>query len=36
MSLITGTIVVAQATGQTDIASRNKAVARALLKQTDL
>jgi AcrR family transcriptional regulator len=36
MSLITGTIVVAQATGRTDIASRNKAVARALMKQTDL
>jgi hypothetical protein len=33
MSLITGTIVVAQATGHTDIASRNKAVARSLLNR---
>jgi len=32
MSLITGTIVVAQATGQTDVAKRNKAAARALLQ----
>jgi hypothetical protein len=32
----TGTIVVAKATEQTDVASRNKAIARALLKQTDL
>ena len=36
MSLITGTIVVAQATGQTDVASRNKAAARSLLEQTGL
>ena len=36
MSLITGTIVVAQATGDTDVASRNKAVARSLLEQTRL
>jgi AcrR family transcriptional regulator len=36
MSLITGTIIVAQATGQTDVASRNKAAARTLLKTTDL
>ena len=36
MSLITGTIVVAQATGHTDVASRNKAVARSLLEQTRL
>ena len=36
MSLITGTIVVAQATGRTDVASRNKAVARSLLEQTRL
>jgi AcrR family transcriptional regulator len=34
MSLITGTVVVAQATGQTDVASRNKAFARTLLTQT--
>jgi AcrR family transcriptional regulator len=34
MSLITGTIVVAQATGHTDVASRNKAVARSLLAPT--
>jgi AcrR family transcriptional regulator len=33
MSLITGTIVVAQATGHTDVASRNKVVARLLLEQ---
>ena len=33
MSLLTGTVVVAQATGQTDVASRNKSVARALLEQ---
>jgi AcrR family transcriptional regulator len=33
MSLITGTIVVAQATGQRDVARRNKAFARALLEQ---
>ena len=32
MSLITGTIVVAQATGQTEVASRNKAVAQTLLE----
>ena len=31
MSLITGTIVVAQVTGETDVAARNKEVARALL-----
>jgi len=36
MSLITGTIVVAQATGHSDVASRNKAVARSLLEQTRL
>ena len=36
MSLITGTIVVAQATGHTGVASRNKAVARSLLEQTRL
>jgi AcrR family transcriptional regulator len=36
MSLITGTIVVAQATGHTDVASRNRAVARSLLEQTRL
>ena len=36
MSLITGTIVVAQATGDTDVASRNKAVAQSLLEQTRL
>lgn len=36
MSLITGTIVVAQATGRTDVASRNKAVAQSLLEQTRL
>ena len=36
MSLITGTLVVAQATGQTDVATRNKVVARALLKRTEL
>jgi AcrR family transcriptional regulator len=36
MSLITGTIVVAQATGHTDVAGRNKAVARSLLEQTRL
>jgi AcrR family transcriptional regulator len=36
MSLITGTIVVAQATGHTDVARRNKAVARSLLEQTRL
>src|SRR5215467_10874080 len=34
MSLIIGTIVVAQATGNTDVASRNKAVARSLLEAT--
>jgi AcrR family transcriptional regulator len=33
MSLITGTIVVAQATGQKDVAGRNKAAARSLLEQ---
>ncbi len=33
MSLITGTIVVAQATGQTDVAGRNKAAARSILEQ---
>ena len=33
MSLITGTIVVAQATRQTDVATRNKEVARALLEK---
>ena len=33
MSLLTGTVVVAQATGQTDVASRNKSAARALLEQ---
>lgn len=32
LSLITGTLVVAQATGQTDIARRNQAFARALLE----
>jgi AcrR family transcriptional regulator len=32
MSLLTGTVVVAQATGQTDVASRNKSAARALLE----
>lgn len=31
LSLISGTLVVAQATGQTDIARRNRAFARALL-----
>jgi hypothetical protein len=31
LSLITGTIVVAQATGRRDVASRNKAFARTLL-----
>jgi AcrR family transcriptional regulator len=36
MSLITGTMVVAQATGHTDVASRNKAVAKSLLEQTRL
>src|SRR5215831_6244502 len=34
MSLITGTIVVAQATGKTDVASRNKAVAKSLLARS--
>src|SRR5215467_3113546 len=36
MSLITGTIVVAQATGHTDVASRNKAAAQSLLEQSSL
>jgi hypothetical protein len=36
MSLITGTIVIAQATGQTEVASRNKAVAQTLLEQKQL
>ena len=36
MSLITGTIVVAQATGNTEVAGRNKAVARSLLEATRL
>ncbi len=36
MSLITGTIVVAQATGDAGAASRNKAAAEALLEQTEL
>jgi AcrR family transcriptional regulator len=35
MSLITGTIVVAQATGQTDVAGKNKEVARGLLRKAN-